>query len=388
MVGKRIICVAFFITVVSLLIVYRQADIQYRQVKAYFYNAQRDEHERHIRLEKNWIIKNQGLSGEIYVNSQTEGGAKDVNPYFACQAALGLLTQPVMQQDLDAVMRYLQWHTRELIENKGIVCNYRYSESKQCLISTGEYDSVDSYLALYLEVLAKYAKVTGDLSSVGDWKTAIDISLDCLEELMADGLCRIKPDSERIYLMDNLEVLNSLRELQQLLPKDERISKMIELLQQSIVLKLWNDDERHFEIGISNAEGKLFKYDGIRKFYPDALVQLYPIYYSLSGVDDKCLKALYNEFCDAYSWEEEHIPDSSFEWPILASIALIMDDIERAESYYTRYYLEYGMDDSRDYPFYVGVSGMEIVMEERYLNYIAGRSETSLLHDMIMRGIW
>ena len=35
-----------------------------------------------------------------------------------------------------------------------------------------------------------------------------------------------------------------------------------------------------------------------------------------------------------------------------------------------------------------GVSGMEIVMEERYLNYIAGRSETSLLHDMIMRGIW
>ena len=385
---KKLIITVSLITAATLIIVcYRQADIQYRKDKADFYNVQRDEHERHIRLEKNWIMKNQGLSGEIYMNSQTEGGAKDVNPYFSCQAALGLLASPVSQQDLDAVLHYLQWHTKELIDNNGIVCNYRYSEEQKCLISTEKYDSVDSYLALYLEVLAEYANQTGDLSLVGDWETAVEISLSCLEELTTDGLCRIKPDSEIIYLMDNLEVLNSLTELQKFFPKNEKIGRMIEALQQSIVLKLWNDGDKRFEIGISNEEGKPFKYDGMEEFYPDAVAQLYPLYYSLPGVDDKYKKALYKEFCDTYNWEEEHIQGTVFEWPMLASVAVSMGDMERVESYYERYCIEYGTDDNRDYPFYVGVSGMEIIMEEKYLSYMAKWKETSLLHDVMMRGL-
>ena len=40
--------------------------------------------------EKGWILENQGPGGEIYMNGSKAG---DVNPYFACVAALGLLAE-------------------------------------------------------------------------------------------------------------------------------------------------------------------------------------------------------------------------------------------------------------------------------------------------------
>ena len=40
--------------------------------------------------EKKWILENQGTEGEFYMNGSKAG---DVNPYFACMAALGLLAE-------------------------------------------------------------------------------------------------------------------------------------------------------------------------------------------------------------------------------------------------------------------------------------------------------
>ena len=40
--------------------------------------------------EKKWILENQGSEGEIYMNGSKAG---DVNPYFSCIAALGLLAE-------------------------------------------------------------------------------------------------------------------------------------------------------------------------------------------------------------------------------------------------------------------------------------------------------
>ena len=40
--------------------------------------------------EKKWILENQGPEGEFYMNGSKAG---DVNPYFACMAALGLLAE-------------------------------------------------------------------------------------------------------------------------------------------------------------------------------------------------------------------------------------------------------------------------------------------------------
>ena len=48
---------------------------------------------------KKWILENQDPEGEIYMNGSKAG---DVNPYFACMAALGLLAEtkncPILKQ--------------------------------------------------------------------------------------------------------------------------------------------------------------------------------------------------------------------------------------------------------------------------------------------------
>ena len=76
--------------------------------------------------EKKWILENQGPEGEIYMNGSKAG---DVNPYFACMAALGLLAEtkncPMTETEQKAVGRYLDWHTGVLLETDGKMGIYR-----------------------------------------------------------------------------------------------------------------------------------------------------------------------------------------------------------------------------------------------------------------------
>ena len=75
---------------------------------------------------KKWILENQGSEGEIYMNGSKAG---DVNPYFACMAALGLLAEtkncPITETEQKAVGRYLDWHTGVLLETDGKMGIYR-----------------------------------------------------------------------------------------------------------------------------------------------------------------------------------------------------------------------------------------------------------------------
>ena len=70
--------------------------------------------------EKKWILENQGPEGEFYMNGSKAG---DVNPYFSCIAALGLLAEtkncPITETEKKAVGRYLDWHTGILLETDG-----------------------------------------------------------------------------------------------------------------------------------------------------------------------------------------------------------------------------------------------------------------------------
>ena len=84
--------------------------------------------------EKKWILENQGPEGEIYMNGSKAG---DVNPYFACVAALGLLTEtkncPMTETEKKAVGRYLDWHTGILLETDGKMGIYRKESCLRCL---------------------------------------------------------------------------------------------------------------------------------------------------------------------------------------------------------------------------------------------------------------
>lgn len=65
-------------------------DTSYRRDKKEMYEEKAAAIEQVMAREKEWIHESTGENGELYLN--TTNGAKDVNPYFACQAAIGLLT--------------------------------------------------------------------------------------------------------------------------------------------------------------------------------------------------------------------------------------------------------------------------------------------------------
>ena len=111
--------------------------------------------------EKKWILENQGPEGEIYMNGSKAG---DVNPYFACMAALGLLAEtkncPMTETEQKAVGRYLDWHTGILLETDGKMGIYRKESGK--LIYKEKADSEDGYLGMYLFLMGKYPLYTGE----------------------------------------------------------------------------------------------------------------------------------------------------------------------------------------------------------------------------------
>ena len=111
--------------------------------------------------EKKWILENQGTEGEIYMNGSKAG---DVNPYFACMAALGLLAEtkncPITETEKKAVDRYLDWHTGILLETDGKMGIYRKESGK--LIYKEKADSEDGYLGMYLFLMGKYPLYTGE----------------------------------------------------------------------------------------------------------------------------------------------------------------------------------------------------------------------------------
>ena len=80
--------------------------------------------------EKKWILENQGPEGEFYMNGSKAG---DVNPYFACMAALGLLAEtkncPITETEKKAVGRYLDWHTGILLSINNVDFIFKNQDS-------------------------------------------------------------------------------------------------------------------------------------------------------------------------------------------------------------------------------------------------------------------
>ena len=136
--------------------------------------------------EKKWILENQGPEGEIYMNGSKAG---DVNPYFACMAALGLLAETknclMTETEKKAVGRYLDWHTGILLETDGKMGIYRKESGK--LVYKEKADSEDGYLGMYLFLMGKYLEKTESTDLPQYWKKGISLALKKIQSLMQDG---------------------------------------------------------------------------------------------------------------------------------------------------------------------------------------------------------
>lgn len=374
---------AVVLLTVIIVIAFLSADRIYKNKKNEEYLAVKEQYEIYIRREKDWILSNCGENGEIYVNAVTPGGALEVNPYFACQACLGLLSAPCTEADIEAVHNYLVWHTDRIIECGAVISNYRYSKSRGELVATDSYDSADAYIALYLETLAEYEMVSGNIDAITDYASAIEICVDFLEQHLSYNLTVVKPGSSVVYLMDNVEVAYSLDRLEEVLGENERLGELKARIERGIEEYLWNETEQRYEVGIANSEGELFAYKGISSWYPDAIVQIYPVAFGMNSHSDS-VKSNYDKICSSYSWEDEKV--SNFEWPVIAYVAMELKDVSRVEAYIESINERYESVESRYYPYYVGTSAWIIRTETKYIEYYEKKRHTSLFYDYVKNG--
>lgn len=316
--------------------------------------------------EKRWIAENQGSEGQIYLN-YTSDGAGDVNPYFACFAAQGLLSGTATEEELKKAAAYINWHRAHFLAEEGELSNYRLQDGS--LLTLEEKDSVDSYVAVFLSLLCRFGEAGGDLEEVDPDGEALIAGLGKLEELCEEGLTRVSSDNGIRYLMDNVEVLGALTEIKHYLDAepegwiaDDRRQECIKMLermtkeeQDSMEALLWNEQESRYEIGLDDA-GRILKFESWEKLYPDAVAQIYGVAFLEDMAENKRVQNLYRLFCGEYDWECMKLSEEEpFGWAVLSYIAVEMGDTSRAETYLNEY--ENRTNTGREYPLHTAEAG-------------------------------
>ena len=299
--------------------------------------------------EKKWILENQGPEGEFYMNGSKAG---DVNPYFACMAALGLLAEtkncPITETEKKAVGRYLDWHTGILLETDGKMGIYRKENGK--LIYKEKADSEDGYLGMYLFLMGKYLGKTENTDLPESWKKGISLALKKIQSLMQDGITQVSEENTTVYLMDNLEVWKGLYELELAGIEDtQAISEIRKKIQRQIEKKFWDDANQRWRI-IGNSD--LYH---PAEFYPDGVAQIYPLIYEFPVKEKKKQKVLYDQFTESFQWQKLNKKRTGFLWTITGMAAAQMGDIHNLVELIGNYETEYCKE--RKYPLYTGEAG-------------------------------
>ena len=308
--------------------------------------------------EKQWILENQGDDGEIYMNGRNPG---DINPYFACHAALGLLEstadRAVSDAELRSVRRYLNWHTEQLLASGGQMGTYRKQETT--FVRTGKADSMDAYLGVYLELLGRYLEITQSAEGLLCWQDGIRMAVDTLRELTDGGLTVVSWENDTKYLMDNLEVWkglcaleNGLRTLQ-----DSRELSTVRTQADSLRMQMETEFPRAFW---NEAAGKWRVIAGKDRFdpdrfYPYGIAQIYPLICGYPAGDVQAQEELYRTFIRSFHWQTIQTDEKTFVWAMAGMAAVQIGDTENLYAFLKTYESTFAAN--RKYPLYTGEAG-------------------------------
>lgn len=320
-----------------------------------------------VNSEIGWIKGLQLTNGSIAYRPKEDGKVR-VNPYFSDITARALLRASDGQGYAKEVKKYLDWHFNHLNDPKtdingidGTIYDYTAEIKNGIFVSetsTEKYDSIDSYAAMFLDLLWDYYIYTDDKAYLLENYDKILRVINAMNANMNDGLTIAKPDYPVKYLMDNTEVYEGLgcaiglynkvflpdlkKNINKYADAEEiysRLKKQKDLLYEKIEDEMWNESDGHYEIALGK-DGKAIVNFGWDDFYADATSQLFPIIHGV--LDEKNDRAiyLYETFGDHYAWQDfEHYTKGNvdFYWGRLAYAASVMKDEDRIKRYMTYY---------------------------------------------------
>lgn len=346
-------------------ILFFAADKRYREKNMALYADEMEFCQNCLEQEKAWIATQQGEEGIIYLYDLGEDESGSVVPYFSCLAALGMLAGHPGEEEFQFVEDYLVWHTEELIKSEGIISDYKVTP--EGLEPKDSYDSVDSYIALYLNLLATYVEKGGSLKNIPYVEEAVEVCVLRLTELSQNGLTKVSEEKEVYYLMDNLEVLEACEKMDALMNSENKeienwqkkdnyktfFEQAAKAGREEIKAYFWNTEEERFEVGM-DSDFSYLSFHGMEEFYPYAIAQVYPVACGTYLIEKEKIEDLYLELSKAHSWQDLRL-EEDFEWPVLSYIAVKLGDIESAEEYLENYRKKY--EEDRSYPFNTSDAG-------------------------------
>lgn len=306
-----------------------------------------------------WIAAQQRSDGAILYSSTK------IEPYFANLAAIGWLADSSKIPNVEAWMRWYLSHLNRPDYNgiNGTVYDYDISNGSE--ISTGTYDSADSYAATFLS-LAEALWNTGDPGAQAFIKGLNEADLDLIGHVItglqqANGLVYAKPDYPIEYLMDNSENYRGLADFALL---------ATQAWNDTATTTWYNARAAAVQSGIQNvlyisSKGLYYAAYGsaapdMAKWYPDATAQLYPIIYGVIDPASSQALTVYKNFNTAWpGWPQlSFYSQDSFPWCIIGYASYLMHDTTRTNAYINSIDAKYvQVTPQFPFPFYVGEAG-------------------------------
>ena len=183
--------------------------------------------------------------------------------------------------ELEAARRYLNWHATRFNPDGTI---YDFTGSYPTYTSTGDYDSSDSYGALFAVALWHYYAATGDSSYVaGKWDAVTSAVAAMNLTLEPDNLTWAKPTYLMKYTMDNCEVYQgyfAAARLAQLLDHTAQYQLWIarsDAVRSAILGDLWMGSDSPPRYAVFKGQGASQYWDD---YYPGGMANDFPLIYA------------------------------------------------------------------------------------------------------------
>ncbi len=337
--------------------------------------------------EADWLWEQQ-LSNGAFAFYNHENGDVYVNPYFSEIVAIALMQHDASETARAAMEDYFDWHFAHINSAEedynglaGTIYDYDVVVENGVVVSEvskQQYDSTDSYSALFIKALADYVKVYGDTVYVRARAEQIKMIANVMFATMGtNGYTYAKPDYKICYLMDNAEVYAGLRAAEYLyanvLDDEEmyvKISGAVAFYEINFNKHWWKGDHYATVLNEDYSEYTGYAFDW-EMFYPCATAQMFPILYGLAAPDSDYALTAYQGLCNAWDWQDmDYVSEGAdvFCWGSFAYLGALMKDEQRLDTYLSKY----GeiVAGGRAYPLYSAESAMVLLGCETTLNYL------------------
>lgn len=355
-----------------------------------------------------------GISPEEYM----KWPSVKVVPYFTDSAVMGIIKGCEalgITDGREVVLKYINWYishmnTKESDLNgvAGTVYDYFIFQSNDGRIvevtlhdayasqyptdNPHDYDSTDSYAAMFLEILYEYTRVF-DNNFLKDKKDIVDTLVDVIMAtyVPAIDLTYAKPNYAVVYLMDNCEVFRGFEAAAKIYgeyladkEKEEYCTTYAQKVKNAILTTMWDDKNSCFRAAVFT-NGKPTADINLLEFYPQASCQLFPAIFGVLEPDDTRAVTVYERFkadfiqegVSGRDWSVYDLEGLVYPWCILAYASLEMGDYRITQRHIKAMNAKF-IRTGHSYPYYNAEAGWILLVCAELYNLAEGEPEESL----------